>query len=282
MSTPFAAKRLVVAAILFSLIATGCTAQAQKSAQPTAEETAEAAANDKAAKLLVGNWKMQLGNLADLEGLSEEERKELTRVAEEMTFVMSFTKDGQVKSSMDDQVSSYTVKGNQVIVNGDAMIFTVSETDLTLKGPEQVLKFTRTDKDLEKFANNAFASSARQAKQSEGKTYAGSMNRAQQAYFLEKSTFANTLDDLGVGIQAETDLYEYSTRGTAEMSFNHAIAKHNDLRSLVGGVFVVDQGEEKVTTRVLCVADTPGSQKLDEPSFNGNEATCPSGSRSIQ
>ncbi len=282
MSTPFASKRLVIAAILFSFIAVGCSANAQKSAQPTAEETAEAAANENAAKLLVGNWKMQLGNLTELEGLSEEERKELTRVAEEMTFVMSFTDDGKVKSSMDDQITNYTVKGNQVIVNGDAMIFTVSETELTLKGPEQVLKFTRTDKDLEKFANNAFASSARQAKQSEGKNYAGSLNRAQQAYFLEKSTFANSLDELGVGIQAETDLYEYSTRGTAEMSFNHAIAKHNDLRSLVGGVFVVDQGGEQVSTTLLCVADTPGSQKLDEPSFNGTEATCPSGSSSIR
>ena len=45
--------------------------------------------------------------------------------------------------------------------------------------------------------------------ESEAQTYIGSINRGQQAYFLESSDFADSLDKLGLGIQEETDNYKY-------------------------------------------------------------------------
>jgi len=61
----------------------------------------------------------------------------------------------------------------------------------------------------------SFLNQANKAKQSEAKTYAGSTNRAQQAYRIEKGTFATSLGDLNVipgssGNSADTDNYTYA------------------------------------------------------------------------
>jgi type IV pilus assembly protein PilA len=63
----------------------------------------------------------------------------------------------------------------------------------------------------------SFLNQANKAKQSEAKTYVGSMNRAQQAYYLENSTFAlnDNFSELGLGIKTETTNYEYSISDVA-------------------------------------------------------------------
>lgn len=43
----------------------------------------------------------------------------------------------------------------------------------------------------------------------EGKQYIRSMNRAQQAYFIENQEFTTDLEPLGLGIQSETESYSY-------------------------------------------------------------------------
>jgi type IV pilus assembly protein PilA len=55
----------------------------------------------------------------------------------------------------------------------------------------------------------SFLNQASKARQSEAKTYTGSMNRSQQAYFLEKQEFAPNLGSLGVGIAFTTANYGY-------------------------------------------------------------------------
>ena len=64
----------------------------------------------------------------------------------------------------------------------------------------------------------SFLNQANKAKQSEAKTYVGSMNRAQQAYYLENSTFAlnPNFAQLGLGIQTNTTNYTYSISATAQ------------------------------------------------------------------
>ena len=62
----------------------------------------------------------------------------------------------------------------------------------------------------------SFLNQANKAKQSEAKTYIGSMNRAQQAYYMEKSnTFANqaAFGDLGLGVSTLTSNYKYVIAG---------------------------------------------------------------------
>ena len=56
---------------------------------------------------------------------------------------------------------------------------------------------------LSAIALPSFLNQANKAKQSEAKTYVGSMNRAQQAYYLENDSFVDStgnFGDLGLGI----------------------------------------------------------------------------------
>jgi type IV pilus assembly protein PilA len=55
----------------------------------------------------------------------------------------------------------------------------------------------------------SFLNQASKARQSEAKTYTGSMNRSQQAYYLEKQEFAPNLQTLALGIAQKTDNYGY-------------------------------------------------------------------------
>jgi type IV pilus assembly protein PilA len=55
----------------------------------------------------------------------------------------------------------------------------------------------------------SFLNQASKARQSESKTYTGSMNRSQQAYYLEKQQFAPNLQTLAVGIASSTSNYGY-------------------------------------------------------------------------
>ena len=56
----------------------------------------------------------------------------------------------------------------------------------------------------------SFLNQANKARQSEAQTYAGSVNRAQQAYYLENARFSNDLALLGLGIRSTTDNYNYA------------------------------------------------------------------------
>ena len=55
----------------------------------------------------------------------------------------------------------------------------------------------------------SFLNQASKARQSEAKTYVGSMNRSQQSYYLEKQQFAPNLTTLAVGIANKTENYGY-------------------------------------------------------------------------
>jgi type II secretory pathway pseudopilin PulG len=52
-------------------------------------------------------------------------------------------------------------------------------------------------------------SRANKINQTEAKLYTGSMNRAQQAYYLENTAFTTSIDELGVAIQQQTENYQY-------------------------------------------------------------------------
>ncbi|NEO75679.1 type IV pilin-like G/H family protein [Moorena sp. SIO4G3] len=68
---------------------------------------------------------------------------------------------------------------------------------------------------LSAIALPSFLNQANKAKQSEARTYVGSMNRAQQAYFLENNEFVTDSGDfseLGLGISTRTDNYLYGLK----------------------------------------------------------------------
>lgn len=62
----------------------------------------------------------------------------------------------------------------------------------------------------------SFLNQAAKARQSEAKTYVGSMNRTQQAYYLEKQQFATDLPTLALGVPSTTDNYSYFTTGSTK------------------------------------------------------------------
>ncbi len=110
----------------------------------------------------------------------------------------------------------------------------------------------------------SFLNQAAKARQSEAKTYVGSMNRAQQAYYLEKQGFAIDLTNLSLGIPAGTDNYTYGTigatkgnTGTAANAISGAAAKGADLKNYGGAVNIATPtgSGEATTLATLCEAE---------------------------
>jgi hypothetical protein len=54
---------------------------------------------------------------------------------------------------------------------------------------------------------------ANKARESEAKTYVGSMNRGQQAFYLENDTFGADIGALQIGIPTTTGYYTYASVG---------------------------------------------------------------------
>ena len=78
---------------------------------------------------------------------------------------------------------------------------------------------------LSAIALPSFLNQANKAKQSEAKTYVGSANRAQQAYYLENSEFVEDTADfarLGLGIETTTANYLYTIEAQDDGVLNQA------------------------------------------------------------
>ncbi|MDZ8082155.1 MAG: type IV pilin-like G/H family protein [Nostoc sp. DcaGUA01] len=125
---------------------------------------------------------------------------------------------------------------------------------------------------LSAIALPSFLNQANKAKQSEAKTIVGSMNRAQQAYYLENGKFVFGTDDdsaaafgqLGLGVKTKTENYQYGIVGTDKLVTNQAQRKDQattPLKTYVGGVgvSVVSETSEATTVAVLCEAKVPGN-----------------------
>lgn len=113
----------------------------------------------------------------------------------------------------------------------------------------------------------SFLNQANKAKQSEAKTYVGSMNRAQQAYYLEKDSFVTAkanLGQLGLGVALETTNYKYDVEGegnTGAEAFTVTAKADAPLKNYAGGVSVgtVTTTSEATTLAVLCEAKLPAA-----------------------
>ncbi len=132
-------------------------------------------------------------------------------------------------------------------------------------------------------------SQANKARQAEGKTYVGSMNRSQQAYFLENNKFATKLNELQLGIKSETDNYIFKVvpqSNQVKGIMNIARAKRQGLKSYVGLVYLAKVGSEDFTIAKLCETSQSLSKPPKMPSLTKNSAKskdieCPSGFKSL-
>jgi type IV pilus assembly protein PilA len=143
---------------------------------------------------------------------------------------------------------------------------------------------------LSAIALPSFLNQANKAKQSEARQYVGSMNRTQQAYYLEKDLFANNanIGDLGLGIATSTANYGYTIRGggSGQSTVTNAASAQKgasaSIKGYIGGVSIGTQvgTGEATTLATLCEANKPpvngGDNGAANPGFTANAApTCP-------
>ncbi len=127
-----------------------------------------------------------------------------------------------------------------------------------------------------------YSGQANRAKQSEAKQYVGTLNRTQQAHYLEKENFAKTLTELDSPIPAETTNYNYKiTIAEKDMTVATGTAKTGELKSYVGAVFITGTSSEGTTNAILCESDSPTQKPLDIPLLEAGQPKCPSGSSNL-
>jgi len=119
-----------------------------------------------------------------------------------------------------------------------------------------------------------FFSQPNRARQSEAKTYVGTLNRGQQAHFTEKNRFAPKIEELGIGINTYTDNYSYGVivldpkRSTQTIG----IARRDGLKSYTGGVFLalVAKTNDVTSLAILCESNQPSTAMPPSPKISGN------------
>ncbi|MBF2014418.1 MAG: type IV pilin-like G/H family protein [Rivularia sp. T60_A2020_040] len=116
---------------------------------------------------------------------------------------------------------------------------------------------------LSAIALPSFLNQANKAKQSEAKTIAGSMNRTQQAYYLENNEFADNAKfaKLGLGVKTETGNYKYTigdggTGKTVATNQAQPLLATAPIKAYIGGVAIKADAatSESNTLAVLCEA----------------------------
>ncbi len=142
------------------------------------------------------------------------------------------------------------------------------------------------------------------ARQAEARVYIGSMNRAQQAYFLENSKWSDSIEALGIGINPETPNYRSRTEVVKSIqtidneilqvqkippspgiAVQTAIAKKENLKSYVGVVYLSttvnpqssNQPTEITPYAILCQSNKPTMKAPGLPKFDGIRMQCPDG-----
>lgn len=107
---------------------------------------------------------------------------------------------------------------------------------------------------LSAIALPSFLNQANKARQSEAQTYVGSVNRGQQAYFLEKNAFGN-LSNLELGI-SDSKNYSYSSTPGGSGATAEAVTKASPVATLkgyAGRVWVGTGTDGTATTKaILC------------------------------
>ncbi|PZO42660.1 MAG: hypothetical protein DCF19_06360 [Pseudanabaena frigida] len=143
------------------------------------------------------------------------------------------------------------------------------------------------------FLNELTGGCANKARSSEGKTYVGTMNRGQQAFWTENRTFGKSIPVLELGIQEETSNYKYEVQSFNFVSYQYAIPKNDKAKSFVGAVFVLPEHSQEdiqtvnktqsvkqqlATFTILCESPKTGVKtKLPKPFLNNGKPTCAEG-----
>jgi type IV pilus assembly protein PilA len=133
-----------------------------------------------------------------------------------------------------------------------------------------------------------FLNQASKAKEAEGKQNISSVNRSQTAYRLEKSTFANTFDQLALGTlkggsRDETNNYTYQiVVSELDRTVITATAKDSALRSYTGATFRLNLNNQSSFAYILCETPQPSATPPGIPEIAGTSPVCPPGSLEVK
>lgn len=110
----------------------------------------------------------------------------------------------------------------------------------------------------------------------EVKTYLGSMSRAQQAYYLETGTFAETLEDLQIGIPDTVGLYKLAiARISNKQVIMTADPGVQQLPHLAVGVFLSETAEYDYAETIMCQGKPNVEQAFPYPRLIDGVPSCP-------
>jgi|694.fasta_scaffold28406_6 type IV pilus assembly protein PilA len=135
---------------------------------------------------------------------------------------------------------------------------------------------------LSAIALPSFLNQAAKGKQSEAKTYIGSVNRAQQSHRMENAVFTTDFNVLQIGIPTLTVNYQYAIpTANAATSLVTAISQDvSALKSFSGGVVILANG---LTSTATCQTTTPSSTAPTITLTGGTTvAACSSGGENMK
>ncbi len=120
------------------------------------------------------------------------------------------------------------------------------------------------------------------AKQSQAKTYIGSINRSQQIFYLENSKFACTLEELELDISSQVENYEYKILvANNTKSVVTATAKADGLKSYTGAVFQTNIKGDDTIIATICETVNPSRIPPEMPQLVGSKIQCTPGSTNL-
>jgi type IV pilus assembly protein PilA len=136
---------------------------------------------------------------------------------------------------------------------------------------------------LSAIALPSFLNQAKKAKQTEAKTYVGSINRGQQAYYTENDSFGSDIQVLGIGIGTQSANYKYLTTvaGTGTDNFgvgySSLVTASSGLKNYSGKVYLQQVGTNSELTSLafLCESNAVGAVG-DEGDFSTGKNSCSS------
>lgn len=103
-------------------------------------------------------------------------------------------------------------------------------------------------------------------RRTEGRTYAGSINRAQQAYYIENNEFSTDLQALGLGLSSHDRLeFGLFESGRDEVAIGYVLAKESGVLSALGVVHLIEiEAGEMVTIAAVCESNDAIAMTSDE------------------
>ncbi len=112
----------------------------------------------------------------------------------------------------------------------------------------------------------------------------GAINRAQEAYLIGNSSFADTVEKLELGIPSESDYYSYIIKPIGDGDPTNgvqtiALAKEDDWRNLTAAVLILPDG---TYTRILCRSKKASKDLALPVKLVDNKLQCPIGYYEIE